>query len=174
LNQQKYIIDLVRKVKMKDMLAMQTLYEKYAQDMLTTSFRITGDLQLSEDILQEAFLRSFQKINQLNVAAKYPSWLKRIIVNKSLSAIKNRIRFQEIRSEYLEDEEEYGWYQKISFQNIQDAILELPDGCQQVFTLYLLEQYKHKEIAEMMKISESTSKSQYRYALKLLREKLKP
>ena len=153
---------------------MRTLYEKYSKEMLAASFRITNNLQDSEDILQEAFLNSFQKINQLKEANKYGGWLKQIVVNKSLASIKKRVNFNELSVvENRAVEEEENWFEEISFEKIKEAIQELPEGSRQVFSLFLLENYKHKEIAELLGISISTSKSQYRYALKLLKSKLK-
>jgi len=165
----------VQQVKKQDMLAMRTLYEQYSKEMLAASFRITNNLQDSEDIIQEAFLTSFQKIGQLKDGTKYGGWLKQIVTNKSLSSIKKRIHFKQIETvgEWAMETEGKDWYKGIPFDKIKKAIQELPEGSRQIFTLFLLENYKHKEIAEILNISVSTSKSQYRYALKLLKEKLK-
>jgi len=153
---------------------MRSLYQQFSKGMLATSYRITNDLQESEDVLQEAFLSSFQKIDQLKESARYGDWLKRIVVNKSLVVVKKRIRFEEVETVFnqVEQEEEL-WYKGISFREIEKAIQQLPEGCRQVFSLFLLDNYKHQEISEMLQISVSTSKSQYRYALKLMRQKLK-
>jgi len=168
------IQDLVSRAAENDITAIRDLYDRFSREMLSVSYRITGSMTESEDILQEAFLTSFEKINQLEKAAAYPGWLKRIVTNKSLSTIKKRIHFSEVNeiSEW-EEEETSPWYSNISFDKIREAIQELPEGCRQVLSLYLLEEYKHREIAEMLNISVSTSKSQYRYALGLLRERLK-
>lgn len=169
------ITALVQQVKERDMTAMRALYDLYAKEMLATSYRITNDLQESEDILQEAFLSSFQKINQLEENRKYPHWLKRIVINQSLALLKKRVKFKEL--DFAVDEaidiDEDSWYKGISFKEIKKAIQQLPEGCRQVFSLFLLEDYKHQEIATALGISISTSKSQYRYALKLMRQKLK-
>ncbi|MFK7770574.1 MAG: RNA polymerase sigma factor [Saprospiraceae bacterium] len=169
-----YILSLVKQVKRNDVVAMQTLYELFNKDMLAVSFRITNDWQESEDVIQEGFLLSFQKIAQLKDGAKYGGWLKQIIVNKSLASLKKRVSFQNLADVEIWDSNDGddNWYQEISFAKITVAIQELPNGSRQVFSLFLLENYKHQEIAEMLNISISTSKSQYRYALKLLKEKL--
>lgn len=168
-----YILSLVKQVKRNDVVAMQTLYELFTKEMLAVSFRITNDWQETEDIIQEGFLISFQKISQLKDGAKYGGWLKQIIVNKSLASLKKRVSFQELTEvEIWEENDDDNWYQDISFEKITVAIQELPEGSRQVFSLFLLDNYKHKEIAAMLNISVSTSKSQYRYALKLLKEKL--
>jgi len=169
---QGYISSLVHRIKRKDMVAMRSIYERYSKEMIATSFRITNDLHDSEDILQEAFLDSFQKIGQLKDSSKYGGWLKTIVINKSLASIKKRIHFQDVELAIDIPDEDETLIKAYSFLQLQKAIQELPEGCRQVFSFYLLENYKHKEIAGLLDISVSTSKSQYRYAIKLLREKL--
>ena len=170
-----YILSLVKQVKRNDVVALRTLYDLFSKDMLAVSFRITNDWQDAEDIIQEGFLTSFQKITQLKDESRYAGWLKQIVVNKSLASLKKRVSFQNISEVEIGEEidNDDNWYQEISFEKITAAIQELPDGSRQIFSLFLLENYKHREIAEMLNISVSTSKSQYRYALKLLKEKLK-
>jgi len=174
LKEKAYISALVQKVRKKDVLAMQTLYESFSKEMMAASHRITNSITDSEDILQEAFLTSFQKIAQLKEDGKYSAWLKQIVINSSLKLVKGRRDFTALTEiEHIEYEEsENNWYQGISFDIIKKALQNLPDGCREIFSLYALEGYKHKEIAAALDISVSTSKSQYRYALKLLREKL--
>jgi len=139
--------------------------------MLTIAYRITNDLQEAEDILQESFLQSFTRIGQLQKPARYGSWLSRIVVNNSLKSRRKKLRF-----EILEDLPEYtddgDWYRKLPASIVGQAIQELPEGARAVFTLFLMEGYKHQEVADALDISLSTSKSQYRYALKLLKKKL--
>jgi RNA polymerase sigma factor (sigma-70 family) len=74
---------------------------------------------------------------------------------------------------HIVENEEDEWYKKVSFEQIMSAINLLSDGCKQIFILYALEDYKHREIAAYLNVSESTSKSQYQYALKLLQGRLK-
>ncbi len=169
-----YISSLVKRAKKKDTLAMRALYDAHSKQMMATSLRITNSLSDSEDILQEAFIQSFQKLSQLKVDAQYGGWLKRIVVTKSLQWIKKRRHFETLMDQNSEmvEEDNNDMYKKVSFEEIKKAILDLPAGCRVIFSLYLLEGYKHKEIADELDISISNSKSQYRYALKLLREKL--
>ncbi len=154
---------------------MQSLYESFSKEMMAASHRITSNRRDSEDILQEAFLTSFQKIAQLKEDDKYGSWLKQIVINSSLKSVRSKRSFASlVEVEHIEyEEEKSNWYEGISFDVIKKALLNLPDGCREIFSLYALEGYKHKEIAAALDISVSTSKSQYRYALKLLRERLR-
>ena len=144
--------------------------------MLTLSFRVTNNLSDAEDIVQEAFIHSFKQIKQLKEAQKYGSWLKRIVVNKSIQFNQKHSKndFVCINDEILEDEiQEDSWYQSIDSDTLNHSIQLLPDGCREILTLFALENYKHKDIAELFGISVSTSKSQYQYALKLLRKNLR-
>lgn len=168
------ISDLVYRVKRDDLLATKLLYECFAREMLTCSFRITQNMADAEDVIQESFMTSFEKINKLNDAERYAGWLKKIVVNNSLKLVKKRQHFLEVEAveDYVEDDDD-NWYENIPFEKIQAAIQQLPNGCREIFTLYLMERYKHREIADMLNISVSTSKSQYRYALSLLKETLK-
>lgn len=168
------IIEAVKKVKANDRLAMNLLYTRYAKEMLTLSYRITNNLDDAEDVIQESFLSSFHKINQLKDPKYYSFWLKRIVLNNSLKVVKNKIYLKPIDEEDIEDvQEEDKWYESIKFETINKTIQNLPNGCREILTLYLLDEFKHKEIAEILNISVSTSKSQYRYALKLLKEQLR-
>ena len=103
----------------------------------------------------------------------FGGWLKRIVINKSIQTVKNSFQVEEyLHDEKILEEENETWFNRISFEKLQEEIQQLPSGCRQIFTLYLLENYKHREIAEVLNISVSNSKSQYQYALKLLRQRL--
>jgi len=168
-----YIAALVDRVKQDDLLAMKVVYNEFAREMLTASHRITQNVSDAEDIIQESFMVSFEKIHKLKEPKNYGAWLKRIVINKSLSLIKKQVHFEDITSiSDTYEEIEQNWYENIPFDKIKTAINELPDGCRNVFSLYLLENYKHREIADLLNISLSTSKSQYRYALKLMKAAL--
>lgn len=159
----------------QDEQAMELLYRTYSRSMLTLSYRITNDLQESEDILQESFLQAFSKIRQLREASSFQPWLRRLVVNNSLRSRKKQLYYEEPSLlPNLPDEDTSLWYESMPPELIKQAIQALPAGCRTVFTLYLMEDYKHREIADTLGISLSTSKSQYRYALKFLREKLAP
>lgn len=153
---------------------MKVLYQCFVKEMLTLSYRMTQHQADAEDIVQESFMTSFQKIHQLKEPTHYRAWLKRMVINNSLTLLKKKVNFTNLDQlgELAEAVDDGHWYKDISFDKIKAAIQELPNGCRQVFTLYLLENYKHREIAELLDISISTSKSQYRYALKLMQERL--
>ena len=149
-----YIADLVQRVRQDDLLAMKVLYKEFVREMLSASHRITNNLSDAEDIIQESFMTSFDKIHKLQDPKNYGAWLKRIVINNSLSFIKKRVRFEEVEViPELPENEDDNWYENIPFDRIKSAISELPDGCRNIFSLYLLENYKHREIAELLNIS---------------------
>ena len=135
---------------------------------------MTGNKQDAEDILQEAFYLAFVNISKLKKMESFGAWLKKIVVNKCISFLRKQIHFVDIEStnQNINDETE-DWMQELSMKDINNEIKQLPDGCRVVFNLYLLENYSHKQIAELLDISESTSISQYHRAKSLLRNQLK-
>jgi RNA polymerase sigma factor (sigma-70 family) len=159
-----------------DRSAQYAFYKKYSRAMYNISYRITNDPDDAADVLQEAFLSAFKNMHSFKGESSIGAWLKRIVVNASINHIKKqRILYEPI--EYHEaGEEESGFKDEeliLELHRVKEAIQQLPDGFRAVFSLYLLEGYDHREIAEILGISESTSKSQYNRAKKRLREILK-
>jgi RNA polymerase sigma factor (sigma-70 family) len=168
------IEELVKRAQKNDADAQKILYEKHIKEMLLLSYRMLSYSDEAKDAVQESFINAFQKLKKLKSEEKFKSWLKRIVINNCLKRLKVRIRNTDFKNNPdFVDEEEDDLYGNISPEIIDEEINKLPTGCKQILTLYLLEDYKHKEIARMLNISESTSKSQYQRALTLLRIKLK-
>lgn len=164
---------IISKASHGDRSACKQLYDQYVDEMYSSAFRITNDRFLAEDVVQEAFVKSFSKLHSLKDKNNYQGWLRKIVINASLSQLHKKDTFSEIQDHHIQDPtDDQSWYLGISFDQIQKAIQELPDGCRAVFSLYALEGYKHREIAQINGIAEQTSKTQYRYAKKLLRELL--
>lgn len=135
---------------------------------------MTGNLTDAEDLLQDAFLIAFRSLGQLKDPLQFGGWLKRIVVNECIRFGKKNIRWDEWDDDKNRQiaEEDTEWWKTVSFGVIHQEIKELPEGCRQVFNLYVVEDYSHKEIAAQLGISESTSKSQYHRARQLLRERI--
>jgi RNA polymerase sigma-70 factor (ECF subfamily) len=162
----------VHRAKKGDMLARAWLYEQFSKPLYNLSIKLLGNVPDAEDVIQDSFIQAFDKIDQLKKDELFGAWLKKIVVNKCFSQLQKRklnflyVEFDEqldVASENSDGETGYTPVQ------INEGIAQLPNGCRQIFVLYLLENYSHKEIAGLLKISESTSKSQYQYAKKLLR-----
>ena len=157
-----------------DRSAQQQLYNLYAKAMYNICYRMTNDGDEAADVLQEAFISAFNNLSTYRGTASFGAWLKRIVVNKSINHIRNK-RMNLVPLEEMEpvseaevnDEDLY-----LDIERIKSSIELLPDGYRVVFSLYLLEGYDHKEIGEILGISESTSKSQYNRAKAKLRKLL--
>ncbi len=144
--------------------------------MFNICFRIVGSQEMAEDVLQEAFVSAFQNLKSYQGKASFGAWLKRIVVNRAISYLrKNQLELVMI-DDKIDVEDDAGIDENelaLKVETIRSAIQKLPNGFRVVFSLYLLEGYDHKEIAEILQISESTSKSQYNRAKKKLKEILK-
>lgn len=163
--------ELLRKCKKGDESAQFRLYKMYSKTLYNLILRMLGNTMDAEDVLQETFIQAFRKIDQLGSSMAISSWLRRIALNKSLEFLRGKkIQFSDV--EEFPDLDEEIPYDEISMEEIQKEIRSLPDGCRVVFTMFLLEDYSHNEIAKELGISESTSKSQYRRAKQLLKSKL--
>lgn len=165
---------IVRKATQGDDEARSMLYEQYAQRMFSICVRMTGSRPDAEDILQESFITAFNSLHQLREQHLFEPWLRRIIVNECIRHVKKVIRWQPVEEMDLHDAwlDADNWLQGIGFEQIHQEIKNLPDGCREVFNLYVIENYSHQQIAEALEISVSTSKSQYHRARQLLKERL--
>ena len=141
--------------------------------MYNVGYRITGNEEDAEDVLQESFISAFRNLESYRADASFGSWLKKIVINKAINVLKKRkweLMPEDRELDVAEEESEQEYLPALSVDRVRNAIQQLPDGYRSVLTLYLLEGYDHQEIAEIMSISESTSKSQLNRAKNKLRE----
>ena len=166
---------LLERCRNQDRAAQFEMYQKYAEAMLRVAFQITHDEDEAQDVLQESFIRAFNKLDQFEGQSTFGAWLKRIVVNQSLNLVQRRtslVYLDEFPEELDSPSEEISW-DDVSDDMIRTSIDALPDGYRVVLSLYLLEGYDHEEIAEILGIGVSTSKSQYSRAKARLRTELK-
>lgn len=159
------------------MSAYRLLYERYSRAMFNTALRIAGNRTDAEDILQESFIDAFAQLRSFENKSTFGAWLKQIVVFKSIALLKKkRLSFTDLEKE-TEDlvEENTLDESEIEFtvQNIKKTMNQLPDGYRTVLSLYLLEGYDHEEIAEIMRISQSTVRTQYKRGKQKLLQILK-
>lgn len=143
--------------------------------MYNTALRIVVDEDEAADVLQEAFIDAFKRLDSFREESTFGLWMKQIVVNKSLSFLRKRtLEFAPIE-EADRYEEEAPEEEAVDLQvtRIHKAIKKLPDGYRIVLSLYLLEGYDHEEIAHILKISENTSRSQFLRAKRRLLELLR-
>ena len=153
--------DIIDKCKNKDREAQFHLYKLYSKSMYNTCLRITGNTAEAEDIIQEAFLSAFSKLYSYNGKVSFGSWLKKIVINRSLDSLKKNKKFvfEEVTEDYQEDETTENDI-KITPQQLKYALDELHENYRIIFNLYYLEGYDHEEIAEILNISSGTSRVQ--------------
>jgi RNA polymerase sigma factor (sigma-70 family) len=134
--------------------------------MFNSAFRILKSRVEAEDVVQDCFIKSFQKIYQLNDDANLGAWLKRIVINTSLDKIRDKKKevwieetlILETESEKVEDEIQ----SDISIDFIKNCIEQLKEKYRTILILYMIEDYNHREIAEMLQLKESTVRNQYK------------
>lgn len=159
--------------------AQEMLYSKYARTMYGICLRYCSDDDAAKDLLQDGFIKVFANVNSFQEKGSFEGWMKRIFINLALENIrrqKNIIQssdnIQELPDIVDSSTEEDNMY-KISETTLLKMVQELPKGYATVFNLYAIEGYAHKDIAEMLAITESTSRSQYVRARQILQEKVR-
>ena len=155
--------------------AQKLLYKTFAAKMHGICYRFAQKNNQAEDILQEGFIRVFKNLGKFKFQGSFEGWVKRIIINAAIDYIKKYgMHFQEINEETTEqcDIVEDEATSNLSVEYLMELIKSLPDSKRVIFNLYAYEGYSHKEIAEKLNITVSTSKSQYCKARKMLQEQL--
>ena len=158
--------NLIDGCKSGDQKAQFQIYKLYFKAMYNTSLRIVSDTMEAEDVMQEAFLSAFEKIDTYSGTVSFGAWLKRIVINRSLDALnKQKAIFEDIDThhdlKYVSDDSGNGSDNlEIKIEEVRKSIDKLPDGYRIIISLYLLEGYDHDEIGEILGISSSTSRSQ--------------
>lgn len=150
---QPHITELLKRCQKSDGNAQMQLYNAYYKAMYNTAFRILKDEFEAEDIMQEAFLTAFTKLNSYRGEVAFGAWLKRIVINKSLTQLKKNNRYEEVKLEVVptnETESSELDYTKLEPQSVINSIQGLKDNYRMVLTLNLIEGYDYEEIAQIM------------------------
>ena len=156
--------------------AQMQLYNLYCKAMFLVAYRYVKDRFIAEDIMQDAFIKAFKNINSYNNEVAFGAWLKRIIINQSIDQLKkNKLELVSINEEVIAkaDEDDWNIESDISIDGIVEVMNSLKEKYRLVLTLYLLEGYDHQEIAEVLKITPTTSRTHLLRGKKILREQLK-
>lgn len=156
-----------------DSKAQRMLYEKYDARFFAVCKRYFTDIQQAEDALVKGFLKIFQHLQNYSFEGSFEGWMRRIMINECLMELrKNKIFHLNVDdySSSISSNQEAS--QQIEEDDVMKLLDYLPEGCRLVFTLYVIEGYKHKEIAESLEITEGTSKSQLNLAKTKLKEML--
>ena len=163
---------LIRGCRRGEAKAQRELYQLWAPKMLGVCFRYIKDRSEAESVMVGGFMKIFEKIGQFNGEGNFEGWMRRIMVNESLMYLrKHKNTFMVVEAEEAGKEVSYQEAdQQLQAEDLLGMVQQLPDGYRTVFNLYAIEGYSHKEIAEQLEITESTSKSQLSRARHLLQQ----
>lgn len=155
---------LLQRCKNEDQTAQFEIYKLYYKAMFNTSLRIVKDTFEAEDVMQEAFLSAFTKLESFKADVPFGAWLKKIVINKSLTQLKKNSRFEEVKLETVDykltdgiseesQESEAMDYTNVKVKEIMAKIKELKDNYRIALTLSLIEGFDNEEVAEIMQIT---------------------
>lgn len=161
---------------MEDESSQREIFRKYAGKMLAVCQRYARNTMDAEDMLQDAFIKVFDKIQQFKNQGSFEGWIRKIVVNTALkkySVIRydKEISGYEIK-EHDESFTEASAYSQMTEKELMGLINNLPDGYRMIFNLYVIEGYQHDEIGKMLKIQPGTSRSQLVKARNMLKMQL--
>jgi RNA polymerase sigma-70 factor (ECF subfamily) len=158
-----------------DRKAQKLLYEKYSSKMFGVCMRYAKSKEEAEDILSDTFVQVFVKLSSFKREGSFEGWIRRIVVNTSITAYRNNLKFNlndEISEVHQLSDDNETAIDLLNVQQIKSIIQQMPDGYRMIFNLYVIEGYNHREIAELIGINEGTSKSQFSKAKKWLQNRL--
>ena len=171
--------ELIARCRKGEAAAQEALYKKYASRMRYVCLRYARTNFEVEDIFQEAFVKVFANLTQYAGSGSLDGWIRRIFVNTAVDYYKKNIRWSEHRSLeingyepaelYVVDDKFEEWATQLTETDLLELVNMLPDGYRMVFNLYVIEQFSHAQIAETLKISDGTSKSQLAKARRMLK-----
>lgn len=165
--------DLVKECVSGNAIAQKKFYDLFARKMMGVCLRYSKDYEEAQDILQDGFVKIFNKLPAFESKGSLEGWVRRIMVNTALDAYRKAKKHQnnvDVDSvSYLLDSNDFT-IESINADDLLKIIHSIPEGYRVVFNLFAIEGYSHKEIAERLGVTESTSKSQFSRAKKMLRK----
>lgn len=172
---QVHINQLIERCKKNDNNAQMQVYKSYYKAMYNSAYRIVKDNLEAEDIMQEAFLTAFTKLHTFKGEVTFGAWLKRIVINKSLTQLKKNNRYNEVKMEVIpndEVEEIAVNYTALDIKNVLDAINSLKDNYRIILTLHFIEGFDYEEISQILKYSNENVRTTLSRAKRKLKQVL--
>jgi RNA polymerase sigma-70 factor (ECF subfamily) len=172
---QPHITNLIDRCKKSDKNAQLELYKAYYKAMYNTAHRILKDSYEAEDIMQEAFLTVFTKLDTYKGEVTFGAWLKRIVINKSLTQLKKNNRYEEVKMEIVpsnEIEDAVVDYRGLNPKSVLNTLQSLKDNYRVVLTLNLIEGYDYEEIALILNYTNENVRTTVSRAKKKLKQAL--
>ncbi len=168
---------LLEKAAAGDRKAQKHLYEKHAPKMLSICRQYLSPVEAAEDAMIHGFFKAFTKLETYSHEGSFEGWLRQIMVRGCIDSLRKKDPFK-FKDEINEDrvgadcDEDNDESEQIPMDALQECIDNLPDGYKSIFIMYAIDGFKHREIAELLSISENTSKSQFRKARLELQEQI--
>lgn len=162
---------LIRECQKNQPKAQEQLYRLFEKKFFGLCLKYSGSYADAQDNFQEGFLIIFRKINQYSGKGSFEGWAKKILINNALQKYKG-VRFMEVLNDNIPDVDVEIEEEEIALDYLLQIIQELPDQYRIVFSLYVLDDYSHQEISEMLSISTGTTKSNLHRARLILKEKI--
>ena len=163
---------LINDCKNRDTKAQEQLYNLFSAKLFAVCLKYSRNYVEAQDNLQDGFLIIFDKIGQFNFKGSFEGWIKRIMVNNVLQQYRTKSFLELVNDEVADEIEIEIDAESVSLEYLLKIIQELPDRYRLVFTLYVIDGYSHKEIAEMLNITTGTTKSNLARARIILRDKI--
>lgn len=165
--------DLIDRCKVGDIKAQFSLYKLFSKSLYNVAMRFLNNKMDADEVVQDTFIIAFKKMNDFEGKGAFGQWLKRIAINNCISILRKRkVYFDDIDQIHLASDPVEEVDDTLDPGIVHRAIRELPDKARTILNLYALEGYKHKEISQILGITESTSKTQYKRAKQILLVKL--
>lgn len=164
--------ELIRLAIDRNRHAQQLIYQRHAAKMLGVCRQYIKDMHQAEDVMITAFMKVFTNLAAFEAKGSFEGWIRRIMVNECLSYLRAHKRIGFLEDMPYNEPGANDIECNLSVDAIQSLIDEMPDGYRTVFNLFVIEGYKHKEIAEMLGIQEGTSRSQFAAARRHLQERI--
>ncbi len=169
-------IEVVEQCKANNRKAQMALYKQYSDGMFCVAMRFLKNADDAEDVLQESFIKAFQKIHQFKGDVTFGAWLKRIVINKSIDFLKSKQqKMVELDESYMHYETDDDWTieEHITLDEVKLAIEQLPDKYKYVVMMYLVEGFDHNEISQVLNITGSACRTRLLRGKAQLKELLK-
>ncbi|MEQ6124512.1 sigma-70 family RNA polymerase sigma factor [Pseudotenacibaculum sp. MALMAid0570] len=168
----KSLEEIIEQCCKQEISAQSEIYKRFSKKLFALCLKYSRDYQDAEDVLQDSFIIIFNKINQYKRKGSFEGWIKRITINVALQKYRQKTRLEVVRSDAVSNEVYVDVEEDIETDFLLNLVQQLPDRYRLVFNLYVLDRFSHKEIAEMLEISEGTSKSNLSRARAILQEKV--
>jgi RNA polymerase sigma-70 factor (ECF subfamily) len=169
-----HLLHIIDQCKKGDPKAQKLLYDQYAPLFMSMAMRYMKNIESAEDVMVMGFFKIFDNIEKFKGEGSFEGWMKRIVVNEALMQIrKHNNLYMTLELKDVDKPDESSIVDDMAYEDLLNLLDELPPGYRTIFNMYVIEGFKHREIAELLNISINTSKSQLILAKKRMRELIK-